>query len=304
MQELEVGFFSAGTRIAGLLRRPDGDAPVPGIVHGPGWLGLKDANLYLRYHEALVGAGFAILVFDYRGTGGSEGDPSLFSPQRQVEDITHAITYLASRPDVEAGRLGIFGSGGTGGGHAIVIAATDPRVRAAVSQVPISNGRDWLRRMRREYEWTEFLERVEADRTMRVLTGEGLMVNPREEIMVPTPERRQSNVKADVDKKVQFEVPLAVATEIMAYRPIDFAPMARNLLVIAVENDVVTPTDHAVAIYDAAPGPKKLLLQHDTTHYAAYEQYGERVAGEIVAWFQQHLIPRSMSLREDTGGRA
>ena len=35
----------------------------PGIVQGPGWLGLKDAKLYLRYHEALTEAGFAVLIF-------------------------------------------------------------------------------------------------------------------------------------------------------------------------------------------------------------------------------------------------
>jgi len=44
-------------------------------------------------------------------------------------------------------------------------------------------------------------------------------------------------------------------------------------LVIGVEGDATTPTDHAERLYDAARGPKALLLQRHTTHYAAYDRY-------------------------------
>ena len=56
MKEEKVGFYSEGKRISGILRLPDGSSsePWPGIVQGPGWLGLKDAKLYLPYHEALT----------------------------------------------------------------------------------------------------------------------------------------------------------------------------------------------------------------------------------------------------------
>ena len=60
-------------------------------------------------------------------------------------------------------------------------------------------------------------------------------------------------------------------------------------MVIAGEDDPVTPTDHAVSLYERAGAPKKLILQRHTTHYAAYEQYGEEVVPAIVEWFQQHL---------------
>ena len=36
-------------------------------------MGLKDANLYVRYHEALTAAGFAVLIIDFRGFGDSGG---------------------------------------------------------------------------------------------------------------------------------------------------------------------------------------------------------------------------------------
>jgi fermentation-respiration switch protein FrsA (DUF1100 family) len=60
-------------------------------------------------------------------------------------------------------------------------------------------------------------------------------------------------------------------------------------LIIAVADDPVTPTDHAHQLYDAAREPKKLLVQRETTHYVAYEQYADVVIPQMVAWFQAHL---------------
>ena len=59
MHEETVEFFSEGTRVRGILRTADdaGPGPRPAIVQGPGWLGLKDSKLYVRYHEALTAAG-------------------------------------------------------------------------------------------------------------------------------------------------------------------------------------------------------------------------------------------------------
>lgn len=296
MQTEAVSYFSGGDEIAGLLRLPESPGPYPAVVQGPGWLGLKDAKLYLPYHEALTTAGYAVLIFDYRGFGDSGGDRGTLSPTTQLEDLINSVTYLQTRDDIDPDRIGVFGSGGTGGGNAVLLAARDQRIRCAVAQVPVADGYDWLKRMRREYEWYEFLDRLDIDRRKRVTSGSGEMVHPREEIMVPTPERRQTAVKKDVDDRIPTSVPLAAAEEIMAYRPIEDAPKAKNLLVIGVENDAVTPTDHAVALFEAAPEPKQLIMQRNTTHYAAYAQYGETVIPRIVDWFDTHLTDRSVEI--------
>lgn len=294
MREERVEFYSEGVKVAGILRLPTEGEVFPGIVQGPGWLGLKDAKLYLPYHEALTAAGFAVLIFDYRGFGDSEGDRNTLSPSGQLADLVNAVTYLQTREDIDPRLLGVFGSGGTGGGNAVLLAAQDPRIRCSVSQVPVADGEDWLRRMRREYEWSEFLARLDADRKSRVTTGKGEMVHPREEIMVPTPERRATTVKSDVDDRIPTSVPLAAAEEILAYKPIDVAAHVERLLVVAVENDSVTPTDHAIALYDAAREPKQLILQSETTHYAAYGQHGDVVIPRIVDWFRTHLAPSTV----------
>jgi uncharacterized protein len=290
MQTTAVEFFSEGERISALWRTPDGAAgPLRAIVQGPGWLGLKDAKLYVRYHEALTAAGFGVLVIDYRGFGDS-GGPRELSPRRQLEDLVNAVTYLTTREDVDADAIGTFGTGGTGGGNAILLADADPRVRAVVSQVPVADGRDWLHRMRSESDWLAFLAALDEDRRRRVVTGEGRRVHPREEIMVPTAERRSTNVKADVDGRIPSDVSLAAADEILAYRPVDAAArLTTPLMVIGVEGDATTPTDHAVALYDAARGPRRLVMQRHTTHYAAYDRYWTTVTPLIVRWFDRHL---------------
>lgn len=301
MKTQEVGFFSGGSRISALWRTPDeGGGRLPAVVQGPGWLGLKDAKLYVRYHEALAAAGIGVLVFDYRGFGDSEGPQGVLSPRMQLEDLVNAVTYLTTREDVDADRIGCFGTGGTGGGNAVLLAGTDPRVRAVVSQVPVADGADWLHRMRSEHEWLAFLKANEEDRRERVTTGKGRLVHPREEIMVPTPERRQTNVKADVDSRIPSAVSLEAVDEILAYRPVEVARrVAQPTMIIGVEDDATTPTDHAEKLYQALSGPKALVMQRHTTHYAAYDQYWEVVTPRIVDWFERHLVAGGVVVTAD-----
>ena len=145
----------------------------------------------------------------------------------------------------------------------------------------------------------EFLERLEADRARRVVGGEGELVHPRE-IMIPTPERRATTIKKDVDSRVPTLLPLAVAEEIMAYRPIEVVERIApgSLLIVAVENDPVTPTDHARALYDRAGPPKKLIIQRHTTHYAAYRRYGKTIIAP-----DGGLVPKRFEDSPDQGCR-
>ena len=306
MRTDEVTFFSDGVKVHGFLHRPDAAAGrLPFVVQGPGWLGLADAKLYRPYHEAFTAAGFAVLIFDYRGFGASEGDRGTLSPAWQLEDWRSAIAYMRSRDDIDAARGAIFGSGGTGGGNAVLVAAHEPAMRATISQVPVADGRDWLHRMRAEHEWIAFLASVEADRRSRAATGEGISVHPREGIMVATPERRATNVKADVDARIPSSVPLAAAQGILEYRPLDVARRVGGLMVIAVADDAVTPTDHAEALYAAAASPKQLVLQRNTSHYTAYTQYAAQVIPLMVEWLQMLVLRGDdLEVRAELAGQA
>jgi dipeptidyl aminopeptidase/acylaminoacyl peptidase len=303
MHEERVEFFSEGTRVAGLLRLPEGGAgPLPAIVQGPGWLGLADAKAYVPWHTALVDAGYAVLAFDYRGHGESDGERGWILPARMVEDVINAVTYLETRPEVARDRIGAFGIGATGAGNAIIAAASDPRIRCVAVQSVIADGAVWLRGMRREYEWIELRERVAEDARTWVRSGDSKLVNPRTEIMVAAPERARYSGKKDVDSRVDPLFHLQSAAAIMRYRPIDvvhrLAP--RALLVISVEDDTVTPDEHALALYERAGSPKRLVRQLGTTHYESYTRNYELLAREIVSWYDQHLTVNPVQTFEDS----
>jgi hypothetical protein len=299
MRTEKVTLWSEGARLGGWLHRPDhASALSPFVVQGPGWLGLADAKLYQPYHEAFTAAGFAVLIFDYRGFGDSEGEKGI-SPAGQIEDWRNAIAYMRARDDMDADRAAIFGSGGTGGGNAVVVAASESEVRATISQVPVADGRDWLLRMRDEVDRVTFLAGVETDRRSRALTGSGTNVHPRQGIMVESAERKTTTVKADVDSRIPSGVPLAAAQRVLDYRPLDVAPRVRGLMVVAVEDDLVTPTDHAIGLYEAASTPKRLVLQHGTTHYAAYKQYAGEVIPLMVDWLRSLVLEGARPASED-----
>ncbi|MGD0024055.1 MAG: alpha/beta hydrolase [Xanthobacteraceae bacterium] len=292
MKQETIYFYSEGSKLHGLLRLPqEGTGPWPGIVQGPGWLGLHDAKLYERYHRSFTRAGYAVLVFDYRGFGASEGERGLILPMWHAEDIRNAITYMQTRSEVDPNRIGLFGSGGTGGALPIYVAAVDKRVKCVVSNYGFASGKDWLRSMRREYEWVGLQQRLDGDRKKRVLEGKGEMVSPREDLMVVTPERVQTAVKKDVDSRIPERVPLRCAEAIIEFTPEDYvaAISPRAVLFILTEGDVVTPEDQTFRLYEKAGQPKKLIIQKETSHYKAYDQYFDQVTPQIVDWYNRYL---------------
>lgn len=302
-----VEYYSDGELVRANWRLPDEPTgPVPAIIQGPGWMGFKDAAVYDRYHEAFTAAGYGVLCIDYRGYGDSEGERGQLSASGQLEDLINGVTFLTTRDDVETEAIGAFGTGGTGGGNVVLLAAVDARIRAVVSQFPVADGEDWLRRMRPEHEWVAYKQALAADRRERVRTGASRPLHPREEIMVQTPARRASSFKADVDGKVPPSVPMSAVDGILRYRPLDAARgMTTPLMLIGVEDDSTTPLHHAEWLYEVVRGPRRLLVQRHTTHYTAYDQYAEKVIPQIVEWFRAHLRgPGDVVVVEDVAPHA
>ena len=104
-----------------------------------GFAGVKEHGLE-RFARVFAAAGFVVLVHDHRGFGASDGSPRYdIDPWVQIADWRRAISFLESQPFVDPDRIGLWGSS-YAGGHAIVLGATDRRLRAVVAQVPTISG--------------------------------------------------------------------------------------------------------------------------------------------------------------------
>jgi hypothetical protein len=107
-----VEFTSAGTTLRGTLFLP-GDAPtgarLPAVVVTGAWFTVKE-QMASTYAAQMAQRGMAALAFDFRGWGTSDGAIRQREvPSEKIADIIAAAAFLATRPEVDAGRIGGLG---------------------------------------------------------------------------------------------------------------------------------------------------------------------------------------------------
>ncbi|HVJ88155.1 MAG TPA: alpha/beta fold hydrolase [Labilithrix sp.] len=126
-----------GTKLEGWLFVPDCVRKPPIVVMAPGLGGTKD-GLLEPFAWTFVERGIAVLSFDYRCFGGSDGLPRHWvSPPRHREDYEAAIAFAQRElgDTVDASRVGLWGSSFSGGTALLTVARRDD-VRAVVVQCP------------------------------------------------------------------------------------------------------------------------------------------------------------------------
>ena len=148
MDRRDIEFNAEGVTLRGWLYRGEGaSGRAPTIVMAHGFSAVKE--MYLdAFAEVFAAAGLNALVFDNRNFGASDGEPRQeIDPWEQVRDYRHAITYATTLDEVDATRIGVWGSSYSGG-HVLVVGAIDRRVKAVVAQVPLVSGSANVRRAR------------------------------------------------------------------------------------------------------------------------------------------------------------
>ena len=135
----DVSFDVKGTVLSAWLYLPlDTFTPIPCIVMASGLGGTKDMGL--EYALRFQDAGFAVLLFDYRYFGQSEGEPrQLIWIPHQLEDWAAAIEYARSLTAVDPTRIALWGTS-LSGGHVIVTAARDRQIACVSAQCPGVDG--------------------------------------------------------------------------------------------------------------------------------------------------------------------
>ncbi len=135
----DATFDSHGTACAAWLYRPQGVADPAIVVMGHGFGATREMRLD-AYAERFAEAGFAALVFDYRGWGDSDGEPRrVLDIAMQHQDWRAAVAYARSLSGVDGARVVAWGSS-FGGGHVLELAAEDHDLVAVIAQVPHVSG--------------------------------------------------------------------------------------------------------------------------------------------------------------------
>ena len=300
----DVEFDAEGVTLRGWLYVPDGAADrAPAVVMAHGFSAVKE--MYLdRFAEVFAAAGLVALVFDNRNFGASDGEPRQeIDPWAQVRDYRHAISYAGTRPEVDAERIGVWGSSYSGG-HVLVVGAIDRRVRCVVSQVPLVSGHANFRALVRADFIAGFREQFDADRAAR-FRGEAPAIvpvvaeDPLAPSALPTPDSWAWFTHTAETRAPSWrnEVTLRSVEMFTEYEPGTYLPWISPtpLMIVVAERDHLTPADLAIAAYERAHEPKRLTLLPDG-HFDAYVDGFDAASGAACEWFVEHLRP--------AGGRA
>lgn len=283
----DVRFYSEGIQCYGKMFTPRGfsnESKSPAIALAPDW-GETTASIE-KYAANFASRGLVAMVIDYRGWGRSGGflqtvddvktdDRLRFSqltaltrirrkrliPQQQILDIRNALYYLQGEPGVDRDRVGVWGAG-MAGGHVIVIAASDARIKAAVAQTPIIEGKD-------------------TPRKASSPTGELLLAEQKRSRTGQTP---VSTRGADLETRLEL-------AEYHPFWSVEQIPQKTAVLFVIAEKDSrVNNETNAIAASKLIKGPTEVATVAGLTH----SQVGagaafEAAAKSAVEWFLKYL---------------
>jgi dienelactone hydrolase len=299
MTRSEVAFGSHGGTCRAWRYTPDEAASPPAVArpcvvmaHGLG--ATRDASL-APYAERFAAAGMHVLLFDYRHFGTSDGEPrQLVSVRRQLQDYAAAIEFARALAGVDPERVAVWGTS-FAGGHALVTAARQPGVAAAVCQCPMMDGLAAVRRI---------LQYAGPGQLLR-LTGHGLRdallapfgrahylptVGPPGSLAVMSSPDADAGYRALGPPDFRCEIAARIALTVGLYRPVRYADRVRcPVLVQICEQDSVAPAAAAEAAVRRL-GERGEVQRYPIGHFEPYTgAWFERSVGDQVDFLRRHL---------------
>jgi len=281
-------FASEGAILRGKLYAPQ-DKPAGVVVMAHGFSAVA-AQLEPQA-RAFADAGFAAFVYDNPGFGLSGGCPRQeVDPVRQVRGYRDAVSHVRALPALAGARIALWGSSFSGG-HVLQAGAMDRRVDVVISQAPFISGWDLIGG------WPnaeEVIAMTQAEREARSRGAEPSVMQvvgkPDEPCALPGedgyayftgtggPTWKNAITVSSLELARAHEPALWIAR---------IAP--RPLLMIVADDDLVTPTDHALAAFERAGAPKR-LVRVAGGHFDVYSGAGFDIAmAETIAWLKAHL---------------
>ena len=298
----DVEFVSGGETVRGHLYLPEGEGPHPIAVMAGGWCYVKEL-VQPYYAKAFVEAGCAALVFDYRGFGSSDGAVSQhLDPWAQIEDYKNAISFAETLGGIDADRIGVWGISYSGG-HALIVGATDPRVKCVVSTIPVVDGLANMQRVHGATGFRRLRDAVVEDRRKRFATGEHGYIpmssedHANEVVTWPFPEVTTvfKNLQATEAPTHEHRNTVESVEKLFEYTVFPYVERLLNTptLMIVAEGDDITLWDREIEAFNKIPtADKELFVVSHTSHMVLYSNRSQlEIAAEQGArWLAAHLV--------------
>ena len=294
----DVIFKVKGTSLSAWLYLPENlSGPVPCIIMGHGLGATKDAGLEsyaIRYQEA----GFAVLAFDYRHLGESEGEPRqlIWIPYQQ-EDYAAAVNYVRSLKEIDPARIALWGTS-LSGGHVMVAAARDNQIACVSAQCPLLDGSaGGMKVVKRLGIW--YMLRMAFGHGLRDLVRSWLSLSPHKIPLVGKP--GSIAVMADLDAWNTFnkimpddfinEACARILIRMDKYAPIKYAARVHCPVLLQVcDKDISLPMS-VVEKTEMQLGKLAEVIHYPIDHFDIYlgENFEKSVADQL-DFFKKHLF--------------
>lgn len=302
VKRIDVEFQSEGVTCRGWLFTGDDESPRPTVVLAGGWCYVREIVMP-AYAQRFAAAGVNALVFDYRNLGVSDGDDRQhLDPWAQVRDYQNAISFLERHPSVDAQRIGAWGISYSGG-HALILAANDPRVKSIVSQIPVIDGFENMRRVHGTMGYRALWELILQDRKLRYESPGSRLYLPHatekwaEECSAwPFPETVRTFLAIQAAEAPLYQNKSSVESVDLLLN-YDVGPFVKRIyhtptLMVVAQQDDLTLWDLEIAAFNAIPAPrKKLEILPHTSHMTMYSDNSkiEKAAALACEWFCETL---------------
>ena len=291
----DVTIRSGSDDLAAWLYQPQSNSgPAPCVVMAHGFSATRRDALP-AYAEHFAAAGFGVVLFDYRGFGDSAGEPrQVISIRRQQQDYEAVVAFARRQSWVDPERIAVFGSSFSGG-HAIDVAAGDPRIAAVVVQAPFADGLAQLRitpplnALRMTVDGIRDLIRGARGRAPILIKAAG---PPGTYAVLTAPEAGPGfdSIVAP-DSRWQNAIGARIMLFVGAWRPVRTAAKVRcPMLVCVCDGDATTPP--AAAIKLAGNAPRAEVVHYPIGHFAIYiGDHFDRAIADQTQFLERVLQP-------------
>lgn len=273
--------------------------PVVVMAHGLG--GTKDSGLE-PFARAFAGAGLDVLLFDYRGFGGSAGEPrQVVSLDGQLADYRSAMRAAAALPGVDPNRIVLWGIS-LAGGHVLRAAADRPDVAAVVAVVPMVDGLAAAKHALASHSPADMLKA-----TVRGIRGRASSAAGREPVMIPIVARpgekgaltlpgALEDYRSIAGPTWRNEIRADVTLELGTRKPTAAAAKIKAPLLVQIEDFDASAPPYAAA--KAAFKGKAEVRHYPGDHFDVFpgKPHHEAAVKHAVSFLTRHLTPTQLPL--------